>query len=475
MYKFDKDFIFGGATAAYQAEGAAMEEGRGPCIWDDYLNRPESKFNGDVASDFYHKYAKDLSLSKEFGLNGIRISISWSRVIPDGIGKVNEKGIEFYSNLIDECLKNGVEPFVTLHHFDTPLNLFKNGDWLDRENINHFVRFAKICFDNFGDRVTKWITFNEAWAVAQNGYIAGNFPPNIKYNIEKAIQSMHNMMVAHSRVVELYKSMNLKGEIGIVHTLEGKYPITESEEDKLAAKIDYTISNKFMLDACFKGRYDEDTLNIIKDILDKNNGKLIIYEGDMEVIEKASKNMDFLGMNYYSSHFLKAYDGESNIYHNGTGEKGTSIFALKGIGERVNNPEVETTDWDWPIYPKGLYDMLVRIKNDYPNYKKVYITENGMGYKDDFVDGKIDDAPRIDYIKRHLEAVLKAKDAGVNVKGYFVWSLMDVLSWSNGFNKRYGLFYVDFDTQKRYPKKSAYWFKKMSDTKMLCDGEDIKY
>ena len=230
-----------------------------------------------------------------------------------------------------------------------------------------------------------------------------------------------------------------------------------------------------MLDACFKGKYDDDTLNIIKDILDKNNGELIIYEGDMDVIEKASKNIDFLGMNYYSSHFLKAYDGKSNIYHNGTGEKGTSIFALKGIGERVNNPEVETTDWDWPIYPKGLYDMLVRIKNDYPNYKKVYITENGMGYKDDFVDGKIDDAPRIDYIKRHLEAVLKAKDAGVNVKGYFVWSLMDVLSWSNGFNKRYGLFYVDFDSQERYAKKSAYWFKKMSDTKILCDGEEIEY
>lgn len=475
MYKFDNDFIFGGATAAYQAEGAAREEGRGPCIWDEYLNRPESKFNGDIASDFYHKYNEDLSLSKEFGVNGIRISISWSRVIPDGVGKVNEKGIEFYNNLIDECLKTGVEPFVTLHHFDTPLNLFKNGDWLDRENINHFVNFAKVCFDNFGDRVTKWITFNEPWAVAQNGYIAGNFPPSIKYDIEKAVQSMHNMMVAHSKVVELYKSMNLKGEIGIVHTLEGKYPITDSKEDKLAAKIDYTISNKFMLDACFKGAYDEETLSIVKETLNKNNGELKIYEDDMEVIEKASKNIDFLGMNYYSSHFLKAYDGESNIYHNGTGEKGTSIFALKGIGERVNNPEVETTDWDWPIYPKGLYDMLVRIKNDYPNYKKVYITENGMGYKDDFVDGKIDDTPRIDYIKRHLEALLKAKDEGVNVKGYFVWSLMDVLSWSNGFNKRYGLFYIDFDNQKRYPKKSAYWFKKMSDTKMLCGGEEIEY
>ena len=475
MYKFDNDFIFGGATAAYQAEGAAREEGRGPCIWDEYLNEPGSRFNGDIASDFYHKYKEDLRLSKEFGVNGIRISISWSRIIPDGVGEINEKGIEFYRDLINECLETGVEPFVTLHHFDTPLKLFKNGDWLDRNNIDYFVNFAKVCFDNFGDKVTKWITFNEPWAVAQNGYIAGNFPPSIKYDIEKAVQSMHNMMVAHSKVVELYKSMNLNGEIGIVHTLEGKYPITDSPEDKRAANLDYTVSNKFMLDACFNGEYREETINTINEILLSNNGKLNIYNGDLDIIKSAAEKIDFLGMNYYSSHFLKAYDGESRIYHNGTGEKGTSIFALKGIGERVNNPEVETTDWDWPIYPKGLYDMLLRIKNDYPNYKKIYITENGLGYKDDFIDGKIDDTPRISYVRRHLESVLKAKDDGVNVKGYFIWSLMDVLSWSNGFNKRYGLFYIDFATQKRYAKKSAYWYKKISDSKVLYDHKEIEY
>lgn len=204
-------------------------------------------------------------------------------------------------------------------------------------------------------------------------------------------------------------------------------------------------------------------------------GGLKIYDGDLEVLKKASSKIDFLGMNYYSSHFLKAYEGESRIHHNGTGEKGTSIFALKGIGERVNNPEVPTTDWDWPIYPKGLHDMLVRIKNEYPNYKKIYVTENGMGYKDDFKDGKIDDTPRIDYINKHLEAILKAKNEGVVVKGYFVWSLMDVLSWSNGYNKRYGLFYVDFKTQNRYAKKSAYWFKRISYEKKLIDFSDIEY
>lgn len=474
MKQFADDFIFGGATAAFQVEGATKEDGRGPCCWDEYLSRPSSRFNGDKASDFYHTYKDDLALSSKFGINGIRISISWSRIIPDGSGEINPKGIAFYNNLIDECIKDGVEPFVTLHHFDSPLTLFENGDWLNRENIEHFVRFAKICFENFGDRIKKWATFNEPWSIAQNGYIIGNFPPSIKFDIPKAVQIMHNMMVAHAKALNLYKSMDLPGEIGIVHTLEGKCPISDKLEDKRAAYLDDTIANKFMLDACFKGEYEKDTLETIQEILEKNNGTFTMYVGDMEEIKAAAKNIDFLGMNYYSSHFLQGYDGESKMHHNGTGEKGTSVFALQGIGARVSNPEVETTDWDWPIYPQGMYEMLVRIKRDYPNYKKIYIAENGMGYKDDFVDGKIDDTPRIEYIRKHFTYILKAIQEGVNVKGYYIWSLMDVLSWSNGYNKRYGLFYVDFETQKRYPKKSAYWFKKISQTKQLVDAKDVE-
>jgi len=472
--KFAEDFIFGGATAAFQVEGATSEDGRGPCCWDEYLKRPGSRFDGDMASDFYHKYKDDLELSQKFGINGIRISISWSRIIPQGKGAVNQLGINFYDRLLDECIQNNVEPFVTLHHFDTPLGLFEDGDWLNRETIDHFVAYAKVCFDHFGDRVVKWATFNEPWSIAQNGYIIGNFPPNVQYDIPKAVQIMHNMMVAHAKVVELYKSMNLKGEIGIVHTLEGKCPISDKPEDKRAAYLDDMLANRFMLDACFKGKYDAETLQTVDEILTANNGSFKAYDGDMEVIAAAAKHIDFLGMNYYSSHFLQAYDGESKIHHNGTGEKGTSIFALKGIGARVSNPTVETTDWDWPIYPQGMYEMLMRIKRDYPNYKKIYIAENGMGYKDDFEDGKIDDTPRIEYIKKHFAYILKAIADGVNVKGYYVWSLMDVLSWSNGYNKRYGLFYVDFNTQERYPKKSAYWFKKVAETKHLVSVDSVE-
>ena len=475
MNKFPQDFIFGGATAAYQVEGATREDGRGPCVWDDYMNRPGSRFNGDMASDFYHKYREDLQMAHDFGVNGIRISISWTRILPEGKGKVNPKGIAYYNDLIDECIRQGVEPFVTLHHFDTPLSFFQNGHWLNRDLIDYFVDYAKICFEAFGDRVKKWATFNEPWSIAQNGYIAGNFPPNEQFQIPKAVQILHNLMVAHARALNLYKSMNLPGEIGIVHTLEGKVPISAKPEDIHARDLDDAISNRFMLDACFHGRYDEETMALLDEILTKNEGKLETQASDFEDFAKAAKQIDFLGMNYYSSHFLQAYEGESRIYNNSTGEKGTSVFGLKGIGARVTNPAVPTTDWDWPIYPQGMHDQLVRIMHDYPNYKKLYIAENGMGYKDDFVDGKIDDTPRIEYVTKHLQAVLQAISEGVKVKGYYIWSLMDVLSWSNGYNKRYGLFYIDYKDQKRYAKKSAYWYKLMSERKELVDVEDVQY
>lgn len=464
---FSKNFVFGAATAAFQVEGATKADGRGPCYWDDYFSRPESTFNGDIASDFYHTYGEDLALCREFGINGIRISIAWTRILPDGTGEVNEKGIAYYNKLIDACIEHGVTPFVTLHHFDTPLPLFKNGDWLNRENIEHFCHFAKICFVHFGDRVKKWITINEPYSVVAGQYIIGHFPPNIKYDVTKAVQAMHHMMIAHSKVVEIYQSMQLDGEIGIVHILEGKYPITDTPENRRAALLDDTIANRFMLDACLGGGYKPETLQTVQDILANYNGQLVIESGDMEIIKKASKMNDFLGMNYYASHFIAHHDGESGIIHNGTGEKGSSVFGLKGIGKRVKNAKIPTTDWDWAIFPQGMYDMLVRIKKEYPNYHKIYITENGMGVKDRLENNTVHDDARIDYIYQHLHAILDAIESGVNVEGYFLWSLMDTFSWTNGFNKRYGFFYVDFNTQKRYPKKSAYWYKSLAKKRIL--------
>lgn len=467
MDKFNKDFIFGGATAAYQCEGSTKAYGKGKVAWDDYLEK-QGRFSGDPASDFYHLYPLDLSLCQKFNLQAIRISIAWSRIFPKGKGKINQEGVDFYHRLFQECHKNNVEPFVTLHHFDTPDELHKNGDFLNRTTIDAFEEYAKFCFAEYKDEVKYWFTFNEVWPIATNQYIEGTFPPCIKYNIPKAVWSMHNMMIAHAKAVLAYKKGNYNGQIGIIHSLETKYPYnSDKEEDHQAAKTEDILANQFLLDATFLGKYTDETIVTIKKLVQMNNGEFDVDLKDEQIMIKAAKYIDYLGINHYQSHFIQAYDGENDIHHNGTGEKGTKRFRLKGVGERMFKEGIETTDWDWLIYPEGLYDMIMRIKNQYPNYKSIYITENGMGYKDDFDEEMIDDKPRIDYIKKHLNYILKAINDGAVVKGYFVWSLMDMFSWSNGYNKRYGLFYVDFKTQKRYPKASAYWMKKVIETREL--------
>lgn len=463
--KFDNDFIFGGATAAYQCEGSIDSYGKGKNEWDEFLEE-QGRFTADPASDFYHQYPVDLKLCHDFGINGIRISIAWTRIFPQGEGDINPEGVEFYHKVFQECRKHGVEPFVTLHHFDTPAKYYKDGDFLNPKTIEAFVNYAKFCFEEYKDDVTYWFTFNEIWAVATNGYIEGTFPYGVQYDLTKAFQAMHNMMVAHAKAIVAFKEGGYPGQIGIVHSLETKYPYDEKDPDDIdAATNEDVLNNKFLLDATFKGEYGSDTMKVVQKLVALNHGTLNLPAEDMEVLKKAAQYNDYLGINYYQSRFLRGYDGENDIFHNGTGEKGTSRFCLKGVGERVEKDGIPRTDWDWLIYPEGLYDLVMRIKKDYPNYKAIYITENGMGYKDDFVNGEIDDSPRIDYIKGHLEWILKAIKDGVNMKGYFVWSLMDMFSWTNGYNKRYGLFYVDYETQKRYPKKSAYWFKQVSETK----------
>ena len=384
-----------------------------------------------------------------------------------GFGKVNPKGVAYYHNLFSECHKRHVEPFVTLHHFDTPEVLHSDGDFLNRKNIDYFVNYAEFCFKEFSE-VNYWTTFNEIGPIGDGQYLVGKFPPGIKYDFEKLFQSHHNMMLAHARAVKLYKDNGYSGEIGVVHALPTKYPYDPSNPgDVRAAELEDIIHNKFILDATYLGRYSQKTMEGVNHILSVNGGKLDLREEDFEILEAAKDLNDFLGINYYMSDWMRAFDGESEITHNSTGAKGGSKYQLKGVGRREFDVDVPRTDWDWMIYPQGLYDQMMRVKNDYPNYKKIYVTENGLGYKDEFVDGTVKDDARIDYVKKHLEIISDAITAGVNVKGYFIWSLMDVFSWSNGYEKRYGLFYVDFETQERYPKKSAYWYKKLAETQII--------
>lgn len=459
-----KGFVWGGATAAYQVEGATKVDGKGKTMWDDYL-KEQGRFSPDPASDFYHRYPEDIALAKQYGLNAIRVSIAWTRIFPNGTGEPNSGGVSYYHKLFKECLENNIEPYVSLHHFDSPKTLFDKGDWLNKKTIDAFVEYAKFCFEEFTE-IKNWFTINELISLATSQYIGGNFPPNHHFDVTSAIQAEHNELVAHARVVNLYKKLKLPGRIGLIHVLQPIYPYPDTTENRHAAELYDAFINRFLLDGTFLGHYTDETMSLINEILQTNHASLEIDPKDIDILERASKQNDYFGLNYYQSQFIKKYDGESKNQFNGTGEKGTSSFKFKGVGEVVKKPGIDQTDWDWNIYPEGLYDILKRVSSQYPNSKTIYITENGLGFKDNYKGpGQIiDDSPRIDYIDRHLEAILRAREEGVNVQGYFVWSLQDQFSWANGYNKRYGLFYVDFKTQKREIKKSALWFKELSDT-----------
>lgn len=466
MKKLPEDFIFGAATAAYQAEGSTNKDGKGRVAWDKFLEE-NYWYTAEPASDFYNRYPEDLELCEKFSINGIRISIAWSRIFPEGFGQVNKKGVDFYHSLFKECEKRKVKAFVTLHHFDTPEVLHSNGDFLNRENIEHFVNYAKFCFEEFKE-VKYWTTFNEIGPIGEGQYLLGKFPPGIKYDLEKVFQSHHNMMLAHAKAILAYKEGGYDGEIGIVHALPTKYPYNpDNPSDVRAAELEDIIHNKFILDATYLGKYSKETMDGVNHILSVNGGKLDIRDEDLDILSRAKDINDFLGINYYMSDWMREFHGETEITHNSKGNKGGSKYQINGVGQRVYDVDIPRTDRDRMIYPKGLYDQIMRVKRDYPNYKKIYITENGLGNKDKFENGTVYDYDRIDYVKKHLEAIADAIDDEAVVKGYFIRSLMDVFSWSNGYEKRYGLFYVDFDSQKRYPKQSAYWYKKLAESREI--------
>lgn len=465
------NFVWGAAMAAYQVEGATQEDGKGQNMWDVYLKK-QGRFSPDPASDFYHLYPIDLKLAHDFGLNAIRLSISWSRIFPDIDGKPNTKGVNHYHRVFTECLKNHLVPYVALHHFDSPEQMLEEGDWLNRKNIRRFVKYAEFCFKEFPE-VKNWFTINEMISLASGQYLGGQFPPNHHFNVSEAIQAEHNMLLAHAQAVIKYHELGMKGRIGCIQAIKPGFPNTNKSEDIQAAARYDAYNNRFLLDGALLGIYQPETMKLLNQVLEANNGKLIIEPGDMEILKKAAPLNGMFGFNYYRSEFVENYNGENEERVNTTGDKSSSSFKFKGVGKFVKRPEIPRTDWDWTIYPAGLYKMLLRLKHDYPNMPTIYITENGLGLKEELPADKLinNDDKRIDFIDQHVAALLKARKAGVNVNGYFIWSLQDQFSWVNGYNKRYGLFYVDYQTQKRYPKRSAYWFKELSKTMNDEEGE----
>lgn len=454
-----KKFLWGSATASYQCEGAWNEDGRGLSIWDEFSHNSDKNINnvtGDVASDHYHRFEEDIRMMKEGGQNSYRFSIAWPRILPEGTGEVNQKGIDFYHRMIDCLLKNGIEPNVTLYHWDLPLPLQEKGGWENEETAYAFAEYARICFSEYGDKVKLWVTINEPHYSITSMYGAGNYPPNVKDG-QRCIKAAYITMLASALAVKEFRKFSDIGQIGIVHDASPCYGADDSKETQFAVRMADNIFNNWVLEPAMRGEFPQDMLDELGKYYDlsfmkKENSKIF-----------KSGTLDFIGINYYSRSFIRPYtEGESYIGVNNTGVKSAidqPLMVMKGMFEQIKDSGGEFTDWDMEIYPQGMYDTLMQIKQRYGNVP-IYITENGVGLYEKLKDGRVEDDGRIDFLSKHIKEMLRAKEDGANVCGYYVWSTFDLYSWVNGYKKRYGLVYVDFeDDNRRIPKKSYYWYR----------------
>ena len=441
--KFPEGFIWGTATSSYQIEGAWNEDGKGESVWDALCHNTKVVHGGntgDVACDHYHRYKEDVQLMKKMNLQAYRFSVSWPRIFPNGKGKINQKGVEFYDNLINELLANDIEPFVTLYHWDLPLVLNELGAWESQEVVNAFTEYARFMFDHYGDRVKKWITFNEPLVFAVWFYVLGLYGGG---NIISGYRATHKVNVAHAKAIEAYRdSDNSDGLIGTTLNLNSVYPKTDSSLDKEGVTLVDGFMNRWFLDPVFKGEYPSDTLALLENKFDYPS----IPDDDLQLLKE--NTMDFLGINNYSCtrvSLKKPIKRQSDIFK----------VLLPGKPDKG----VEVSDVGWEVYPDGIYDLLKRVDRDY-DHPIIYITENGMACKDEhIVDKVVQDDDRLSYLQRYFEAAHRAINEGVDLRGYFVWSLMDNFEWVEGYSKRFGIIRVDYETQERMWKKSSLWYK----------------
>ncbi|MGL5759754.1 GH1 family beta-glucosidase [Plesiomonas sp.] len=459
-YTFPEGFIWGSATAALQIEGAAREEGRGLSQWDVFCHEhPERIYQQatpDIACDHYHRYRDDVRLMKEIGHNGYRLSISWPRLIPTEDGQINPQGVDFYNNLFDALLAEGIEPNVTLYHWDLPVWLADEGGWENPKTLDAYLHFAKTCFTLFGDRVKRWATFNEPAWTTLNGYVTALHPP-CKHDYRAAIQVAHHFVLAHARAVKLFRALNTGGEIGLVLNMSTVYPATDKPEDIAAAHLADGMLNRWFIDPALLGHYPQDVV----DFYQQHN--LLPEWDEQQLRDIAETKIDFIGVNYYYPHYATADATDTEFHINNSGNNSDDCkFSIAGVVRFVKNPNGKYTDWGWEIAPQAMYDLLQRA-HEYAPGIPVYVTENGIGMQDQLnADGSVDDDGRIDFVREHLKVIHQAVHDGINVRGYYMWSLMDNFSWINGFKKRYGFLYIDRETQQRYKKKSAYWYAEVA-------------
>ena len=436
---FPDHFIWGIGTSAYQSEGAWQEDGRGESIWDRYCHIPGNTFNGesgDMSSDFYHRYKEDIALLKKMGIRHFRTSIAWTRIIPDGRGEVNPKGIQFYHDVIDELLRQGIEPMITLYMWDLPQKLQDIGGWANREVTDYYERYARLLFREYGGKVKTWVTFDEPFCGAFIGNYLGTYAPGLR-DFNTALLVSYHMLLAHGKAVRACHEMLPDAKIGIALNISDCKPATCKPADAEAAHRADGYRNRWFLDPLYKGSFP-------KDMLDWYEAQGVILPAiSREDLKIISTRQDFLGLNYYSPHFF--VDDPKN-------------WPIRCASVKTGKP---LNDINWEIVPEALYNILARIRADYGDVE-IQITENGSCQTDILSHRReILDYCRIDYMHRHLVELERAIRAGINVTAYYAFCFMDNLEWALGYSKRFGLVYVDFETQERIVKASGRWYSQV--------------
>lgn len=429
---FPEGFVWGAATSSYQIEGATTEDGRGATIWDVFCDTPGkvvNNENGDVAIDHYHRYASDVAYMAELGLQAYRFSIAWSRIFPEGTGRVEPRGLAFYDRLVDELLKYDITPFVTLYHWDLPQALQDKGGWENRDITQAFADYADTVSRRLGDRVKHFITHNEPWCISFLSHALGIHAPG-KTDWKTALLVSHHVLVSHGMAMDVLRANVPDGKHGITLNFTPATPVTLSDADRRAARLVDGFNNRWFLDPVLRGTYPADMVAFFGEKMFEP------YIGDMALTVRP---LDFLGVNYYTRTLVKAGEGM--------------------FGEAYNTTDAEYTHMGWEVSPQTLYELLLRLKVEY-HAPDLYITENGAAFEDTVApDGEIYDDRRENYLRLHLAACERAIAEGVPLRGYFQWSLFDNFEWAEGYAKRFGMTYVEYATQKRTLKRSGHYYK----------------
>jgi beta-glucosidase len=462
--RFPDHFLFGAATAAYQIEGAAHEDGRTDSIWDAFSRVPGAVIdghNGDVATDHYHRYRDDVALMKDLGLQTYRFSTSWSRVRPDG-GPANAKGLDFYSRLVDELLGTGIKPWLTLYHWDLPQALEERGGWTNRDTSELFRDYAMTVHEALGDRVGVWTTLNEPWCSSFLSYTAGAHAPG-RQSVEDGLAAAHHLLLGHGLAVQSLRAADPSLEIGITLNLTVAKPVDPTNDGDIdaARRIDGQF-NRFFLDPIFRGAYPED---VVADVAG-NNFESYVHDGDLEVI---STPIDALGVNYYHGEHVSSTPVEVETGGQAPTERQTRSPFPASETVYWHPQDLETTSMGWEIEPWLLRDLLVQVDREHtgPAGTAIWVTENGAAFDDQLVDGAVHDEGRTRFLAGHLSAILDTIDDGVDVRGYFYWSLLDNYEWAWGYHKRFGIVRVDYDTQERTVKDSGLAYRDIIATRAL--------